>query len=200
MKIYITRHGETQWNTQKRMQGWNNSDLTEKGIEGALKLQERLKDVDFQCIYTSPLKRALDTTKIIRGDKDTEIVLVDELKEMGLGRWEGLEHSKIEELYGEEYFNYWNKPHLYKNSSGESFYDVFKRVKLVLDMIIEKHKEGNALIVSHGVVAKAINTIASGESLENLWKPPFVGNTSLTIIEVKEGKKKIILESDSSHL
>lgn len=200
MNIYVTRHGETQWNREKRMQGWNNSDLTQRGIEGAKKLGKRLEKIDFQCIYSSSSKRAFDSSKYIRGNKDTEIVLLDDLREMGLGKWEGLQHIKLEELYPEEYFNFWNNPHLYKNETGESFYELFTRLKLVLEMIINKHKKGNVLIVSHGVVLKAIYTIIKGESLRDLWQPPHIGNTSLTIIEVKEGKKKIILEADSSHL
>lgn len=200
LKIYITRHGETEWNIEKRMQGWNNSALTAKGIEESKKLGKRLKDIDFQCIYSSSLKRAVDTSKYIRGNKNTKIVLFDEFREMGLGKWEGLEHNKIEELYKEEYFNYWNNPCLYNNKSGESFYELFKRVESILSIIIKKHKDGNILIVSHGVVIKAIYRIVNGESLKDLWKPPDIGNTSLTIIEVKEGKKKIILESDSLHL
>ena len=57
MKIYITRHGETKWNIQGRMQGWKNSDLTEKGIENAKKLGKSLKEINFDCIYSSPSGR-----------------------------------------------------------------------------------------------------------------------------------------------
>ena len=73
MKLYITRHGETQWNTEKKMQGWQNSDLTGQGIENATRLGERLKDVDFSNIYSSPLGRAMDTANHIKGDRNKRI-------------------------------------------------------------------------------------------------------------------------------
>ena len=83
MKLYITRHGETEWNKISKMQGWQNSALTEKGIENAIKLSERLNDIDFAHIYSSPLGRALDTAKYIRGNRSIEIITCEELKEIG---------------------------------------------------------------------------------------------------------------------
>ena len=71
MRIYLVRHGETIWNTEGRIQGWKNSNLTEKGIEDAKALGKYLRDVDFQCAFTSPFQRAIDTTKFILGDKNT---------------------------------------------------------------------------------------------------------------------------------
>ena len=130
MRIYITRHGETQWNKKGLMQGWKNSDLTEKGIENAKRLGESLKDINFDVIYTSPLGRANETAKCINGNKDTKIVLVESLKEMGFGIWEGMENSKLKELYSEQYNNFWERPHLYKpHENGESFEELLLRVK-----------------------------------------------------------------------
>lgn len=200
MKIYITRHGETEWNKEGRMQGWKNSNLTEDGIKNAKKLGKRLKHVDFDCIYCSPLGRAVDTAKYIRQDKKTEIVLVDSLKEMGFGKWEGMEQERIMEFYPTEYFNFWNKPHLYNPIEGESFEELFERVKDVLNQTIRNSAGGNILIVSHAVVIKVIYSIIKGHPLEELWGPPFLQGTSLTIIEVEDNEINIILEADTSHL
>lgn len=200
MKIYITRHGETEWNKEGRMQGWKNSNLTEDGIKNAKKLGERLKHVDFDCIYCSPLGRAVDTAKYIRQDKDTKIVLIDSLKEMGFGKWEGMEQDTINELYPIEYFNFWNKPHLYSPIEGESFDELFERIKDVLNQIISNSSLENVLIVSHAVAIKAIYAIIKNYPLEELWKPPFLQGTSLTIIEVEDNETNIILEADTSHL
>lgn len=200
MRIYITRHGETQWNMEGRMQGWMNSDLTEKGIENAKRLGESLKDVNFGCIYSSPLGRAFDTAKHIRGNKKTEIVLEDNLKEMGFGLWEGMEHSKIEELYSEERFNFWNKPHLYKPIDGESFQELFNRVGEIFNSIIMENSYENILIVSHAVVIKAIYAIVKKIPLEDFWSHPFMYDTCLTLLETSEDGIKVVLEGDTSHL
>ncbi|OPZ85859.1 MAG: Phosphoserine phosphatase 1 [Firmicutes bacterium ADurb.Bin419] len=200
MKIYITRHGETQWNKKGLMQGWKNSDLTEKGIENAKRLGESLKDINFDVIYSSPLDRAIETAKCINGESNTKIVLIESLKEMGFGIWEGMEHSKIKELYPEQYTNFWERPHLYKpQENGESFEELLVRVKKAWDEIL-KAGGNNILIVTHAVVLKTLYTIIKNLELKDLWNPPFMKDTCLTIVEVKENKVKIMLEADTSHL
>ena len=200
MRIYITRHGETQWNKKGLMQGWKNSDLTEKGIENAQRLGESLKDINFDVIYTSPLGRANETAKCINGNKDTKIVLVESLKEMGFGIWEGMENSKLKELYSEQYNNFWERPHLYKpHENGESFEELLLRVKTAWNEIL-KAGGNNILIVTHAVVLKTLYMILKNLDLKDLWNPPFMKDTSLTIVEVIGNKVKIILEADTSHL
>lgn len=200
LKIYITRHGETQWNNEGRMQGWNNSDLTEKGREDARKLGERLKHVDFDCIYCSPLGRAIETANQIKGNKDIKIEMNDDLKEMGFGAWEGMEHTKIKERYEEQQFNFWNKPQLYESIEGESYQELIDRVGNVLNNIINNACGENILIVAHAAVIKAIYLIIKNDSLEEFWKPPFMEGTSLTVLEVTGDEKVFILEGDISHL
>ncbi len=198
MKLYIVRHGETEWNTVKKLQGWQNSDLTKKGIRGAKLLRNRLEDVKFDFIYSSPLSRAMETAEYIKKN-DEKLIVLEEVKEMGFGEWEGLEKEKLETSYSQEYYNFWNKPHLYKTSGGESFEDLYKRIERGLNKIIKNGGE-NVLLVSHGVVIKAIQTIAKGHSLEEFWTPPFLENTSLTLLELEDEKLNIVLDADTSHL
>jgi len=200
LKIYITRHGETQWNKEGRMQGWKNSDLTEKGVDNAIKLGKSLKHIDFDCIYCSPLGRATDTAKYIRGDKNKEIIIIESLKEMGFGAYEGMENEKVKELYTKQQYNFWNKPHLYKNTDGERFEELIDRVDKVLKHIIKNATGENILIVTHTLVIKALYLIIKNRSLEDFWKPPFMYDTCLTILEVEGTKIEIILEADVSHL
>jgi broad specificity phosphatase PhoE len=200
MKIYITRHGETEWNKAGRMQGWKNSNLSQKGIENAKKLGESLNDIDFDCIYCSPLGRAIDTAKCIRGNKSTEIITKEALKEMGFGLWEGMLHTKVEELYAVQQFNLWNKPHLYEPVEGESFEQLLCRTRQVLNEIVNNTEHKNILIVSHAILIKAIYAIIKNYSLEDFWNPPFMHDTCLTVLEIKDTEISIILEADVSHL
>lgn len=200
MKIYITRHGETQWNVQGLMQGQKDSELTEKGIDNAKRLGERLKDINFDVIYSSPLKRAVDTANYIKGEKDTKVVLVESLREMSFGVWEGMEHSKVKELYPEQHIDFWQRPHLYKPiENGESFEEVLMRVKKVWEDIIKAGGD-NVLIVTHAVVLKTLYLIIKKLEIKDLWNPPFMKDTCLTIVEVIDNKIKLILEGDISHL
>ena len=122
MRLYITRHGTTEWNIEKRLQGWGDSPLTEEGINRAVSLGESLADVDFDIIYTSPQKRAMETAKLIMGNKNTKIITHDGLKELRFGIWEGMELDEINEKYPEEYYLYRNRPELYIPIDGESLY------------------------------------------------------------------------------
>ncbi len=200
MKLYITRHGETEWNKISKMQGWQNSDLTQKGIENAIKLSQRLKDIDISTIYTSPLGRALDTAKYIRGNRNIEIITCEELKEIKLGLWEGMENERIIDLYKEEHYNFWHKPHLYKPvGDGETLEELFNRVNRILKHIIKNTKGENVLIVTHGVTIKVIYSIIKGLKIEDLPSLPIIEGTSLNIVEVNGDEMKFILEADTSH-
>lgn len=199
MKVYITRHGTTEWNLQRRLQGWQDSNLTKEGIDRAIKLGERLKNIDFDIIYSSPQKRALKTAEFIRGIKTTPIVTHDGLKELGFGIWESMELSVIEKEYPKEYYIYRNNPIDYIPIEGESYSDLFKRVKDFLEEIITIDAE-NILVVSHGVTIKAIIKIIKELTLEEFSKIPVYTGTSLNIAEINEGKMKLIMENDTSHI
>lgn len=200
MKIYVTRHGETEWNKQGRMQGWKNSNLTEKGVDNAIKLGKSLNHIDFDYIYCSPLGRAIDTAKYIRGDKNTEITIIESLKEMGFGVYEGMENEKVKELYRLQQYNFWNKPHLYETIEGEKFEELIQRVNQVLNHIINTTTGENVLVVTHTLVIKALYLIIKNRSLEDFWKPPFMYDTCLSVLEVQGTKIEIIIEADISHL
>jgi broad specificity phosphatase PhoE len=82
LRLYIVRHGQTQWNVEKRMQGQQDSELIQKGIDGALALGRSLNTVDFNCIYSSSSRRTLHTAELIRGDRNICILPDDKLREI----------------------------------------------------------------------------------------------------------------------
>ena len=94
--VYLTRHGQTVWNLDKRLQGSGNSELTDHGIEQAEQLKKRVDSIQLDTIYTSPLERARKTANIIRGNRNIEIIEVDAFKEISFGEYEG--HTEEELL------------------------------------------------------------------------------------------------------
>lgn len=200
MKIYITRHGETEWNREGRMQGWENSRLTEKGIANAKRLGESLKSVDFDCTYCSPLGRTVETLEHIIGERNIKIVLNDSLKEMNFGIWGGMMHSDIKEIFPEQHENFWEKPHLYKPIQGESYPEFIDRVKIGFFDIINNAQGENILIVTHAGVKKAIYSFLKNTPIERFWDPPFMYDTCLTVLEKKDNVIRFVLEGDISHL
>ena len=201
MKIYLTRHGQTQWNTEKRMHGHKNANLTEQGIEGAKRLGKRLENIDFDCIYSSPLERALDTAKYIRGNKDTQIITSEYLKEINFGKWEGMLEEDAKEDNPDQFYNLWNKPELFQPvEDGEKIEDLIERIKVWFFETVNNSQHENILIVTHGVVKRGFYTFLKNNNIESFWDDPHISNTSLTIIDTKDDKIEFILEADTSHL
>lgn len=199
MKLYITRHGTTKWNIERRLQGWRDSPLTEEGINCAIRLGQSLAGIDFDVIYSSTQNRALETAKLIRGDKDTPIVTHEGLRELGFGTWESMELGEIEKRYPNEYYIYRNKPELYEPIDGESFKDLFKRVESFLDEVKTQNYQ-NVLIVTHGVTIKALITIIKGLTLDEFSSLPVYTGTALNICESKGDEFEFIVEGDISHI
>lgn len=199
MKLYITRHGTTEWNIERRLQGWADSPLTEDGRNRAIKLGKSLKDIDFDMIYSSPQQRALSTAKFINGDKNTEIKIHDGLKELRYGLWEGMYISDIEKNYPEDYYSYKNTPEQYLPEDGESIMDLFQRVKSFLKEITTKDYK-NILIVSHGITIKVLIAIIKELSWEEFSSLEVYTGTALNICELKDDRFEFLLEGDISHL
>lgn len=200
MKIYIARHGETKWNAEGRMQGWKNSNLTEKGIANAKKLGQSLKHVDFDLVCCSPLGRAVETASHILSGRKVVVVYNSAFKEMSFGSWEGRLHDEVAEQYPEQQHNLWNAPHLYQPIDGESYEALIQRVKTGLDSLIESSSCNNILLVTHAAVIKALLTAIDNRPLQDFWGPPFAYDTCLAILEAENNQIKVLQEPDISHL
>lgn len=201
MNIFLTRHGQTVWNTEGRLQGWGDSPLTQKGIEDAKLLGKKLANLDIDIIFSSPSKRAVDTSRLIIGERDIEIITLDELMEINLGNWQGKTVDELQKEYEVEYYNFWNAPHLYvPTNGGESFQDVQKRSIVVIEKIIQEKAYNNVLIVSHAVTLKNIINYYTIKNMDKLWEQPLLEGTSLSLIEVKEGKAHVPFQGDISHI
>lgn len=200
IKIYITRHGQTLWNVEKRMQGWNDSPLTKLGIKQAQCLQQRLDDIQIDVIYSSPIKRAYNTAKIVRGTKSIPIITDNRLKELNMGKWEGMLQKDIEDKYKEQLYNFWNEPSKYVPIGGETFQQVKDRGQDFINYLIKKYNDKNILIVTHTMAIKGIMNYIEKSSIKRFWGPPFIEPTSLTIVNIEDNKFHILQNADASHL
>ena len=197
--LYITRHGETEWNTEGRMQGWNDSPLTDLGVNQAYWLHDRLKDMEFNAIYSSPAGRAYKTAEILKGERNIEIIAHNALRELNLAEWEGLDQKEIKEKDEEQFYNYWKAPHLYKPLSGEDFLELQHRITSGIKEIVRDHRDETVLIVTHTMTLKALMAGLNNKPISTMWDPPYINQTSLTIIEVNDDKISIKMYADDSH-
>lgn len=198
--LYLTRHGQTEWNVEQKLQGHQDSPLTELGIQHAAWLSESIRHIDLDVIYSSSSPRTLRTSEILRSDRAIDIKAEDALKEIYMGAWEGKVNRDIEQNDADAHFAFWNNPHEYEpKNGGESFHDLQKRVLPKVQEILTKHKGQTVLIVTHAAALKLIMSFFEGKSLADLWNPPFLHSTALCKV-VWDGEHTLVeLHGDTSH-
>lgn len=200
LKIYIVRHGETVYNKEKKLQGWVDSPLTELGIAQAEALSHKLSDIEFDSIYTSTLKRTIKTAEIIMKQDSSTFIRVDDLKEIGFGKWEGSSMEKMRIVNQKQYDAFWTNPEKYEPEDGESFFDLQERVLAGINELQKKHAKGNILLVTHAIVIKILLCHFKGISLTQLWETPYIHSTSLTVIEIDRHRITVAMCASVDHL
>ncbi|MHC1724389.1 MAG: histidine phosphatase family protein [Aminipila sp.] len=200
MDIYLVRHGQTEWDEERRMQGSENSDMTAMGKEDSKYLAKELSRTEFSQIYSSPLGRAMETAKYIKMGRTQEIMTFEAFREMSLGEWEGRLDSDVKAKYPEEHNNFWNRPHIFKPAGGETFEELRERVQKGLEELIKAAVGDRILVVTHPLVIRTILCIVHDYPLDDFWKTPFLKSTSLTVLRVDDGAIESAVEGDVSHL
>lgn len=197
--VYITRHGQTEWNVQKRMQGHQDSPLTPLGVQQAEWLGKAMQDVHLDAVYASSSPRALRTAEIIRGEREIPLAAFDEFKEIRLGIWEGRDSGELEVQYPEQHQLFWGDPGLFSIPGGETFAEVQERALGKLRELIAFHEGGTILIATHTVVVKVLMAYFEGRAMEKLWDLPYIHPTCLCRIDITDGVPEIVLHGDTSH-
>lgn len=185
MKIYITRHGQTNLNKQKLMQGLTDEPLNETGINQAKKARLTIPEVHFDAVYASPLQRAIKTAAII-GDVDEKDVIIDgRIIETDFGKYEKCEYHKMGTLMT----LYWAFPEVFPApKSVESISSMVKRSSSFLRELEQKDYE-NVLIACHGGIIRALCGYLEDKANGIVWRPK-PKNCEIRIYESIGGKHK----------
>lgn len=149
MKLYLIRHGQTDWNIERRIQGQQDIPLNETGRFQADCLTKAMKDKKLTAIYTSPQIRAYATAQAAAGDNPVPIIPLKELMEINYGDWEGRTAEELLERDGERYKAWWDRPAEVAPPGGETVIQVDERCLKAWELI-KTRIEGNIAIVSHG--------------------------------------------------
>ncbi len=153
--IYFIRHGQTDWNYKKLMQGQTDIPLNEKGKSQALEMAKTLKGVAFDAVFCSPLSRALETCKAVIGE--SEIIVDERLIERNFGEYEG---KSLQVMVDK---GFWKETGLQTLRNGESLSDVISRVYCFLDEITKNYPAKNVLIVAHGGIGMVVQSYFLGK-------------------------------------
>ncbi|ALP90667.1 MULTISPECIES: histidine phosphatase family protein [Clostridium] len=198
--IMLIRHGETEWNILGKFQGSTDIPLSNEGIRQAFMLKERLKS-DFDYIFSSPLKRAYETAKILCDESGKQVSIAEEIREINFGEWEGLTVKGIAEKYP-DIFNEWrNDKREGKFCGGDmSTLNASIRAKNCIMEIANKHKGKKIVIVAHGGIIKA-GLIGIFEWDMSMYHKIALGNTCVNTITFNDDMKPALLGlNDTNHL
>lgn len=159
MNLYVVRHGQTDWNIEGRIQGSTDIELNSTGIDQAKQTAELLKNINFDIIYSSPLKRTFETSKIINTYHNINIIKDNRIIERNFGDFEGTKNVLTDIS---EFLDY--KKNLNTNNI-ESVKELFKRIENFLFDIYNNYKDTNSniLVVTHGGVSIAITAIINNQ-------------------------------------
>ena len=196
LKLYIVRHGETEWNVIKRFQGQLNTPLTEKGMEKLGETGKKLKNILFDQVYTSELGRTVTSAEIIlnenNGYKNNKLELqkLAELNEVYFGVWQGLTYEEVFLKYPEEADNYFYNVKNYnaENVEAENLKDALERFLKGINKILNRHKSGNILVVTHGTVFEMFINYVENKSIFDIDERTLMGNGDYKVFSYKDGK------------
>ncbi|WP_173739138.1 histidine phosphatase family protein [Blautia schinkii] len=198
MLIYIVRHGLTEWNKLKKLQGAADVPLAKEGILLAEKTGEALKDVKFDICFTSPLSRARQTAECVLGDRNVSIIPDKRIQEINFGDLEGGCVRDAEGNYIDPQVEmFFRDPVNFKRpENGEDIFDVIARTK---DFWEEKTSDPSltdktVLVASHGCAVRALLQNIYHDP-ENFWHGCVPPNCCVNLVEVKNGKT-VLLEED----
>ncbi len=166
--IFLVRHGETEWNKQNRLQGNKDSPLTPGGMKQANEVKKSLEQYIIDYAYVSPLKRARDTLEIILKDRELEVAIKDNLREIKLGPWEGKTRQEIALSHPDQNMAFWTRQDLFNLPGADTFEELQNRVVEELETIFANGKNKNNLVVSHWIAIKVALAHYSSTPLSHL--------------------------------
>jgi alpha-ribazole phosphatase len=153
VKLFLIRHGQTDGNVRGQYVGSLDIDMTEEGVAQAKSAKQYLSRVNFSNIYSSPLKRALNTARILAECTGHEVRIMNDLRELDFGKWEGLKFDEINAIYKEDYQGWLEDPYNHPPTGGESFNDLIARADKEIKKIVQENPDGSSVaVVSHGGV------------------------------------------------
>jgi broad specificity phosphatase PhoE len=196
-RIHLVRHGESTWNSVRRVQGNHHGvHLSERGEEQAAMIGLRLRAMDFSAVYCSSADRAVETARIALGD-DSAVDFRDDLREISFGTWEGLLVSEVRERYPGALELWFRSPSKVDIEGAEPYGDFYQRAIGAVDDVIES-SEGDILIISHGGIICAWLTHVLGMDPDDIWSFS-LPNASLTTVML-DFRPRLRLLGDVSHL
>ncbi|MBR7025422.1 MAG: histidine phosphatase family protein [Selenomonadaceae bacterium] len=198
-RIFLIRHGETEWNKQNKLQGNADIHLSPEGFLQAANLVKHLPFSHADAIYSSDLVRAMDTAIILAERFNLTVKMMPELREMNYGDWEGRFISELLARYPKEFGKFFTDPERCHPPNGETFLECQARVMIGIRDIIANHEDQSVIVVSHGAAIRLMIGAALDMPIHKIWAIS-QSNTALNVLRVDDGEFTVELVNSTTHL
>lgn len=189
LEIILIRHGQTDWNRDRRIMGHRPVPLNPHGRAEARRVARHLKNIPIDAVFTSPMLRAVETAEYLAAERGLKAQLNADLAEIDYGLWVG---KTFDEVMAEEaYAIYHRSPRRAQPPGGEKMTDVRRRAVRFVEGLREKHRKGRIAVISHADVIKTILVHYLGMDLNDLQKFR-IDNTSLSILWFYKKRARVL--------
>jgi broad specificity phosphatase PhoE len=184
--ILLARHGETDWNREGRFQGHADPPLNNTGRAQAVDLSVALMAEEIAAVYSSPLRRALETAEVVAASHGLEPIPVDDLREVDVGSWSGLTRAEVEERFPAQFARWLDFGQGWED--GETYEEMGRRAVDALLRLAAAHDGERVLAVTHGGPIRAAFAFADGTTHADARRlGPRIGNTFVAELAVADG-------------
>jgi broad specificity phosphatase PhoE len=195
-RVFIVRHGETDYNAQHRWQGQIDVPLNQLGLEQADKLAAHFADIEIDAIYSSDLSRAYETAQRVAAIKGLSVIQDKRLREISVGVFEGMTREELKVQYPEE-LEHWDKDESFAPPKGESRQQVQERAYRVWLELIQLNNYQTLLISTHGAFIRMLYKHLAPDEYE---KHRHIKNTSISLFEKEDNEWKMKFVNQTPHL
>ncbi|MCJ7604869.1 MAG: histidine phosphatase family protein [Dehalococcoidales bacterium] len=199
LELILVRHGETTLNREKMYRGLMDVPLSETGLRQAELLADCLKREEIAVMYSSPLRRAVQTAEPLANGLGIEAVTIANLTDMDFGEWQGRTVAEVNKYYPELYRDWRDTPEQVRITGGESLDDVTSRVIPFLEDAVVRCGEGKMVIVSHRVVLKVLICHLMRLNNTSFWNFK-LDTAGITRFRIEGGRAVLTSFNDTAHL
>lgn len=169
LRLFVVRHGETDWSRQHRFAGWSDIPLSEAGRGQCEAVAEALATTTVTAVWGSPLERARLSAEIIAKPHHLAVTAEPHFREMGFGQWEGLTRGEAAARFPRQWEVWRAAPARFAAPGGEALPEVAERVARGLDALKAANEGGTVILVTHAIVVRLIVLAALGLGPDRLW-------------------------------
>lgn len=198
--VYLIRHAEAEGNVYRRMQGWYDSRVTERGLRQIEALERRFHGIGIDAVYSSDLNRTRRTAEAVADPRGLEIVCLPGLREVCMGEWEDRPWGEAARSAAEQLAHFNSAPEKWDVPGCEPFEVQRERIVSTVRSLCEKHDGETIAVFSHGAILRVLMLTVLGLDPSDISKIPHANNTAVSRLTYEDGEMTLNFIGDASHL